>query len=59
MKTTETSVSDVLEDKEYKYGFKTLIETETFAKGLNEDVVRKKMSRNSCWISGSRPIKNG
>ena len=40
MKTTESSVSDVLEDKQYKYGFKTLIETETFAKGLNEDVVR-------------------
>jgi len=40
MKTTENSVSDVLEDKKYKYGFKTLIETETFAKGLNEDVVR-------------------
>ena len=40
MKTTESSVSDVLEDKEYKYGFKTLIEADTFAKGLNEDVVR-------------------
>ena len=40
MKTTESSVSDVLEDKKYKYGFKTDIETETFAKGLNEDVVR-------------------
>ncbi len=36
----ESSVSDVLEDKKYKYGFKTLIEAETFAKGLNEDVVR-------------------
>ncbi len=40
MKTTESSVSDILEDKKYKYGFKTEIETETFAKGLNEDVVR-------------------
>ena len=40
MKTTENTVSDVLEDKKYKYGFQTLIETETFAKGLNEDVVR-------------------
>ena len=40
MKTTENTVSDILEDKKYKYGFKTLIEAETFAKGLNEDVVR-------------------
>jgi len=40
MKTTENTVSDVLEDKKYKYGFKTLIEAETFAKGLNEDVIR-------------------
>lgn len=40
MKTAENSVSGVLEDKKYKYGFQTLIEAETFAKGLNEDVIR-------------------
>ena len=40
MKTTENTVSDVLEDKKYKYGFKTLIGADTFAKGLNADVVR-------------------
>ncbi|MDH5681628.1 MAG: Fe-S cluster assembly protein SufB, partial [Spirochaetota bacterium] len=34
------SVEDVLKDKEYKYGFVTDIETETLAKGLNEEVVR-------------------
>ncbi|MDA0690359.1 MAG: Fe-S cluster assembly protein SufB [Nitrospinae bacterium] len=40
MKTTDNTVSDVVEDKKYKYGFQTLIESETFAKGLDEDVVR-------------------
>jgi Fe-S cluster assembly protein SufB len=40
MKTTDNTVSDVLDDKKYKYGFQTLIEAETFAKGLNEDVIR-------------------
>ncbi|QPJ66532.1 MAG: Fe-S cluster assembly protein SufB [Candidatus Nitrohelix vancouverensis] len=41
MNTSVNAVSDVLEDKEnYKYGFKTMIESETFAKGLNEDVIR-------------------
>lgn len=29
------------EQSEYKYGFTTQIETETFAKGLNEDVIRR------------------
>ena len=27
-------------NKPYKYGFSTVIESETFAKGLSEDVVR-------------------
>jgi Fe-S cluster assembly protein SufB len=27
-------------DRPYKYGFKTIIESDTFPKGLNEDVVR-------------------
>ncbi len=35
-------MSDALEDrqKDYKYGFVSPIETETFPKGLNEDIVR-------------------
>jgi lipid-binding SYLF domain-containing protein len=39
METKESSVSEVL-DNEYKYGFVTDVESETFAKGLNEGVVR-------------------
>ena len=35
-----TSVEEVLENNEYKYGFKTDIDTDTLPKGLNEDVVR-------------------
>ncbi len=34
------SVSDILENDTYKYGFTTDVESETFAKGLSEDVVR-------------------
>jgi len=35
-----TDVDEVLERRgEYKYGWRTLIETETFPKGLNEDVI--------------------
>ena len=37
-------MTDTLEkftNQPYKYGFKTEIETETFAKGLDEDVIRK------------------
>ena len=30
-----------LETKEYEYGFYTDIESETFPKGLNEDVVKR------------------
>ncbi|HIE42828.1 MAG TPA: Fe-S cluster assembly protein SufB [Nitrospinaceae bacterium] len=40
MSTEQNSVSDILEDNTYKYGFTTDVESETFAKGLNEDVVR-------------------
>jgi len=36
----QNAVSDLLEDNQYKYGFTTDVESETFAKGLNEDVVR-------------------
>ena len=40
MSDEQNSVSDLLEDNQYKYGFTTDAESETFAKGLNEDVVR-------------------
>ena len=40
MSTEQNSVSDILEDNTYKYGFTSDVESETFAKGLNEDVVR-------------------
>jgi len=36
------STEELLKEKaDYKYGFSTLIETEAFAKGLNEDVIRQ------------------
>jgi Fe-S cluster assembly protein SufB len=34
------SVDEVLDKGEYKYGFKTDIDTDTLPKGLNEDVIR-------------------
>ena len=38
--TSRTSVDDILENNEYKYGFTTDIETDTLPKGLDEGVVR-------------------
>ena len=40
MSAEQNSVSDILEDNTYKYGFTTDVESDTFAKGLDEDVVR-------------------
>ena len=41
MDTTEGALSEALEDsQDYKYGFVTDIDTETFAKGLDENVIR-------------------
>ena len=40
MSDNQNSVSDLLEDNQYKYGFTTDVESETFAKGLNEEGVR-------------------
>lgn len=40
MSDEQNSVSDILEDSAYKYGFTTDVESDTFAKGLDEDVVR-------------------
>ncbi len=39
-KFTEAELKKELETKEYEYGFYTDIESETFPKGLNEEVVR-------------------
>ena len=39
METKEKSVADTI-DKDYKYGFTTNVESDTFAKGLDEGVVR-------------------
>ncbi len=40
MKYTEDDLREELKTKEYEYGFFTDIESDTFAPGLNEDVVR-------------------
>jgi len=40
MADEQNSVSNILEDKTYKYGFTTNVESETFAKGLTEEVIR-------------------
>ena len=41
MAYTEEELKKELETKEYEYGFYTDIESETFAKGLNADIVRQ------------------
>jgi Fe-S cluster assembly protein SufB len=40
MKYTEDDLKKELETQEYEYGFYTEIESDTFPKGLNEDIVR-------------------
>ncbi|HVO74847.1 MAG TPA: hypothetical protein VMT35_12540, partial [Ignavibacteriaceae bacterium] len=41
MSTTEVTKIEELANTEYKYGFVTEIEAETFAKGLNEGIIRR------------------
>lgn len=41
MSSTDTEHLKQLTETEYKYGFTTDIETETFPKGLNDDIIRK------------------
>ena len=41
MAYTEEELKKELETKEYEYGFYTDIESDTFAVGLNEDIIRK------------------
>src|SRR5689334_14875077 len=38
---TSTETIEQLANQEYKYGFETTVETDTFEPGLNEDVVRR------------------
>jgi Fe-S cluster assembly protein SufB len=38
--STATETIEQLAQREYKYGFETLVETDTIPRGLNEDVVR-------------------
>jgi Fe-S cluster assembly protein SufB len=37
---TQEETIEQLATREYKYGFETILETDTFPPGLNEDVVR-------------------
>jgi Fe-S cluster assembly protein SufB len=39
--STPTETVEQLATREYKYGFETTVETETFAPGLSEDVIRR------------------
>lgn len=41
MSTTEVSSIEELANKEYKYGFVTDVESDTFPIGLNEDIIRR------------------
>ena len=55
-KYTEDDLREELETKEYEYGFYTDIESDTFANGLNEDVVRaiSKKKNEPIWMTDWR-----
>ena len=55
-KYTEDDLREELKTKEYEYGFYTDIGSETFAKGLNEDVVRaiSKKKNEPQWMTDWR-----
>ena len=61
--STSTETIEQLANREYKYGFHTIVETDTIPKGLNEEVVRliseKKQGRSGCSNGGSRPTGCG
>lgn len=52
-KYTEDDLKKELESKEYEYGFYTDIESETFPKGLNEDIIRaiSKKKKEPEWMT--------
>ena len=56
MKYTEDDLREELKTKEYEYGFYTDIESETFPKGLNEDIVRaiSKKKNEPQWMTAWR-----
>ena len=39
--STSTETIEQLATREYKYGFETEVEADTFPPGLNEDIVRR------------------
>ena len=55
-KYTEDDLREELKTKEYEYGFYTDIESETFPKGLNEDIVRaiSKKKNEPEWMTDWR-----
>lgn len=55
-KYTEDDLEKELETQEYKYGFYTDIESDTFPVGLNEDVVRaiSKKKNEPAWMTAWR-----
>ena len=56
MKYTEDDLKKELESQEYEYGFYTDIESDTFPKGLNEDIVRaiSKKKKEPQWMTDWR-----
>ncbi|QLG45354.1 Fe-S cluster assembly protein SufB [Costertonia aggregata] len=56
MAYTEEELKKELETKEYEYGFYTNIESDTFPKGLNEDIVRaiSKKKNEPQWMTDWR-----
>jgi Fe-S cluster assembly protein SufB len=55
-KYTEDDLKKELETKDYEYGFYTAVESETFAKGLNEDVIRAISAKKNepAWMTDWR-----
>ncbi len=56
MKYTEDDLKKELESQEYEYGFYTDIESDTFPKGLNKDIVRaiSKKKKEPQWMTDWR-----
>ena len=61
--STATDTIEQLATQEYKYGFETLIDADTFPPGLNEDVVKaislKKHEPSGCSSGASRRSRRG
>ena len=55
-KFTEDDLREELKTQEYEYGFYTDIESDTFPKGLNEDIVRaiSKKKKEPQWMTDWR-----